>query len=274
MIHMDGITRAAWLTFTLVGFATTSACNTGGEIIEASYDEGEGLGDGECAGACGTPGCGSCPQAAMVDAGGFMIDATEVSNDQYAALLEVELDASVLPPGCEWKSDFEPNGWSSELDPQLPVVGVDWCDAAVFCAWAGKQLCGAVGGGPADIEVQEDPEGDAWYRACSNAGASAFPYGTAYAPERCNGEDAGRDALAAVGSLAECEGGVAGLFDMSGNVWEWSDSCEDQAGDGTTLCRRRGGSHYSDPDNLRCGVNSRRPRGERDNGVGFRCCSN
>lgn len=270
---MDGITRAACLTFSLLGFATASACNTGSEIIEASYDEGEGLGEGQCSDVCGTPDCGSCPQAVMVDAGGFMIDATEVSNGQYAALLEVELDATVLPPGCEWKSDFEPNGWSSELDPQLPVVGVDWCDAAVFCAWAGKQLCGAVDGGSTDIGIQEDAEHDAWYRACSNAGVSAFPYGTAYEPARCNGGDAGRSEVAAVGSLAECEGGIAGLFDMSGNVWEWSDSCESEPGDGTTLCRRRGGSHYSDADNLRCGVNSRRPRGERDNAVGFRCCS-
>lgn len=273
MIHMDGITRAVWLSLTMVAFAMLSACNGDGQIVEASYDEGDGLGEGECSGVCGEPGCGSCPQALMVDGGGFMIDATEVSNGQYAAMLEVEFDAAALPAGCEWKSHFEPNGWSSTLDPQLPVVGIDWCDAAVFCAWSGKQLCGAVDGGPTDIDVMQDAEHDAWYRACSNAGVSAFPYGTAYEPKRCNGTDAGHDALTAVGSMGQCEGGVTGLFDMSGNVWEWSDSCEQQAGDATTLCRRRGGSHYSDADNLRCGVNSRRPRGERNNAVGFRCCS-
>jgi formylglycine-generating enzyme len=269
---MDGITRSrSW--FTALGFAATLACNTGNIDEAPSYDEGDGLGEGACAGLCGTPECGGCPVAVMVDVGEFQIDATEVSNDQYAAMLEVEFDAAVLPRGCEWKSGFEPDGWSDLLHPELPVVGVDWCDAAVFCAWSGKRLCGAVDRGPADWTVAEDPEGDAWYRACSNAGASSFPYGTAYQPGRCNGEDASHGGLTAVGSLAECEGGVAGLFDMSGNVWEWSDSCEDLEGDATTRCRRRGGSHYSDADNLRCGVNSRRPRGERDNGVGFRCCS-
>jgi sulfatase modifying factor 1 len=273
MIDMVGIMRAAYFRVFLLGSATLLACNSGSGIVEANYDEGEGLGEGACSGVCGTPDCGSCPVDAMVDGGGFMIDATEVTNGQYAALLEVEFDAAVLPRGCEWKSNFEPAEWSTDLDPEVPVVGVDWCDAAVFCAWTDKQLCGAVGGGPADWELAEDPETDAWYRACSNAGASAFPYGTAYEPERCNGEDADRGELAAVGSLAQCEGGVAGLFDMSGNVWEWSDSCEEPDGDATTRCRRRGGSHYSDADNLRCGVNSRRPRGERDNGVGFRCCS-
>jgi len=272
MIGMDGVARSISLSLTLFGLAPTLACNTG-PIEEYSYDGGDGLGQGACADVCGTPECGSCPVAAMVDGGGFMIAATEVSNGQYAELLEVDFDASVLPRGCEWKSGFEPDDWSSQLHPDLPVVGVDWCDAAVFCTWAGKQLCGAVGGGPADWTIAEDAEGDAWYRACSSGGESMFPYGTAYEAERCNGRDGNQDSITAVGSLAECEGGVAGLFDMSGNVWQWSDSCEDRGGHARTQCRRRGRSHYSDPDNLRSGVNSKRASGERDNGVGFRCCA-
>jgi formylglycine-generating enzyme len=271
MIVMANIARAAQLTLTLLGIGLISACASENPD-EATYDEGDGLGEGECTDMCGTPDCGSCPVANMVDADGFMIDATEVSNADYAELLEVEFDASVLPRGCEWKSGFVPDGWSDALAPALPVVGVDWCDAAVYCAWSGKQLCGAVAGGPADWDDAEDPDGDAWYRACSNAGENSFPYGTAYEAERCNGENAGLESLMDVGSLANCEGGIAGLFDMSGNVWEWSDSCEDNGGDATTLCRRRGGSHYSGADNLRCGVNSTRARGERDNAVGFRCC--
>jgi formylglycine-generating enzyme len=268
---LDGFTRSrSWLTFTFLGFL---ACNTAPVDEHVSYDEGDGLGEGVCADLCGTLECGSCPLAPMVDGGLFMIDATEVSNGQYASMLAVDFDAAVLPRGCEWKSSFVPDGWTDLLHPDLPVVGVDWCDAAVFCAWSGKRLCGSIDGGPTDLSVAEDPDNDAWYRACSSAGASSFPYGTAYQPGLCNGKDAAHGELSVVGSIATCEGGLAGLFDMSGNVWEWSDSCEELEGDATTRCRRRGGSHYSDADNLRCGVNSKRPRGERDNGVGFRCCS-
>lgn len=36
-----------------------------------------------------------------------------------------------------------------------------------------------------------------------------------------------------------CEGGVAGLFDMSGNAWEWVNSCG-AIPDGT-VCELRGG---------------------------------
>lgn len=253
-----------------------SGCNdpTGEDTGEDGvYDDGTGLGAGECGDVCGTPGCGTCPQATMVDGGGFQIDATEVDNGQYAMLLEVEFDASVLPPGCDWKSGFQPDGWSDTRDPALPVVGVDWCDAAVFCTWAGKRLCGAVGGGPSDFTATDDPEADEWFRACTNAGATAYPYGADYQPTSCNGEESGQEALVSSGSLATCEGGVPGLFDMSGNVWEWSDACESNPGDANTECRRRGGSRYSDGENLRCGVNSGRERGERDNAVGFRCCS-
>ncbi|MCA9681947.1 MAG: SUMF1/EgtB/PvdO family nonheme iron enzyme, partial [Myxococcales bacterium] len=188
-------------------------------------DSGDGLGMGACADICGMPDCGSCPSATMVDGGGFMIDATEVSNEQYAAMIDVEFDASVLPAGCEWKSQFVPEDWSDDLDGTLPVVGVDWCDAMVYCAWAGKELCGAVGGGATSLDNAEDAEGDAWFRACSEAGVRVFPYGADYDPSACNGDDAAQDGLWPVGSMPSCEGGVTGLFDMSGNVWEWTNAC-------------------------------------------------
>lgn len=265
----------AWLV--ALSCASALACGgsgaDSGSEQEGNYDDGTGLGEGECTDVCGSAGCGACPSATMVDGGGFMIDAFEVRNADYAPMLEVEFDMAILPPGCDWKSGFEPDGWTDDLDPELPVVGVDWCDAMVYCAWAGKELCGAVGGGPSDFDVQDDAENDAWYRACSNAGASAYPYGETHDPAACNGSESGQDALLPGGTLDTCEGGVMGLYDMSGNAWEWSNTCASAGGDATTECRRRGGSRFSEGDNLRCAVNSTRPRGERDNAVGFRCCS-
>jgi sulfatase modifying factor 1 len=267
--------RVLWGAISLLaaGSLFLSGCSETGEgNTENSYDDGTGLGMGECADVCGTPGCGSCPQATMVDGGGFQIDATEVDNGQYAMMLEVEFDAGALPPGCDWKSGFTPEGWSETLDESLPVVGVDWCDAAVFCTWAGKRLCGEIGGGASDFEG-DDPATDEWFAACTNGGLVAYPYGADYVTDACNGEDAGHDALVSGGSLATCEGGVTGLFDMSGNVWEWANACEVAPGDANTQCRRRGGARYSDRENLRCVSKSGRDRGDRDNSVGFRCCA-
>ena len=270
--------RSAPLAAIVLSLACTLACGGGSgeeeqaEEEQGNFDEGTGLGEGECSDICGTPGCGDCPSADMVDGGGFQIDALEVTKGDYELMLEVEFDASVLPGGCDWKSGFEPDDWANQTDSALPVVGVDWCDAMVYCTWAGKALCGAVDGGPSDFDIGADPDDDAWYRACSNAGASEFPYGADYDGLACNGEDSGQDALLAGGTLDTCEGGVPGLYDMSGNVWEWSNACESAGGDGSTNCRRRGGSRYSGGDNLRCTVNSSRDRGSRDNAVGFRCC--
>ncbi len=250
---------------------STGVETEGGETGDAEGTD--GFETGGCVGLCGTETCGECPLAEVVDAGPFSIDGFEVTNEQYTAMLAVDFDVLVLPTGCEWKQGFLPLGWSDSLDPELPVVGVDWCDAMVFCAWAGKELCGAVAGGPTDWSNGMDAMGDAWYQVCSNSGEFDYPYGDTFEPDSCNGSEALQDQLLHGGSLAACQASVPGVFDMSGNAWEWTNSCESQAGDGSTLCRRRGGSFHSEADALRCGVKSERERAERDDAVGFRCCN-
>jgi formylglycine-generating enzyme required for sulfatase activity len=68
-----------------------------------------------------------------------------------------------------------------------------------------------------------------------------------------------------------CEGGYAGLFDLSGNVGEWEDSCN-----GTTdadSCRIRGGSYQRASANLRCDDTYTWQRGAAFVDVGIRCCA-
>ncbi len=260
------------LALVLVGCpAPSDVGNDDADADTAVEEEGsDGFEPGACADVCGTPGCGECPSAEQVDAGGFMIDAREVDNAQYAAMLAVDFDTSVLPAGCEWKLGFVPQDWTDQIDPSLPVVGVDWCDAMVFCAWAGKRLCGALDGGPGSWDSAT--EGDAWYAACSAGATRAYPYGPDFDPLACNGEDAGHSDILESGALTTCEGGVLGLFDMSGNVWEWTNACASEGGDSTTQCRRRGGGRFSDEGSLRCASDSDRQRGTRDDTLGFRCC--
>ena len=60
----------------------------------------------------------------------------------------------------------------------------------------------------------------------------------------------------------------AGIQDMAGNVWEWS---EDDYDNDSTRKVLRGGAWVSYTRNLRVSYRGRNYRAERGNDVGFRC---
>ena len=236
-------------------------------------------GPSACAGECGTPNCGDCPEVVDVDiAGGFSITSTEVSHAAYAQFLAVDFDpgffAAWLPAECEWKNDFTPTDWVPNSPEDLPVVEVDWCDAWAYCAWSGQQLCGKIGGGNIPKADIDNPALDQWHKACTGGGNTIYPYGVGYDPAACNGLDAGFEQLVGVGALASCEGGYPGLFDLSGNVWEWENSClvDPMKPAQDHNCQQRGGSYFSDDQALRCAVDSTRTRNFRADHLGIRCC--
>lgn len=245
-------------------------------------------GAGPCQGLCGSPGCGACPTVPVVDAGGFGIDALEVTRGDYAVFLADAVDPVSQVAWCQWNVSFEPlvddaAGCLSPFDfsqAAFPMSCVDWCDAAAYCAWAGKHLCGRRGGGSSLDEADvNDPAQSEWYAACSAGGTLAFPYGDTVESNSCNTSGNGAD-LVGSGWFSDCEGGYAGIFDMVGNVEEWEDACDltgDPAGDN---CLLRGGAFWADdstPDRdfARCSSNfERRPdRSAASHDWGFRCCS-
>jgi len=77
-----------------------------------------------------------------------------------------------------------------------------------------------------------------------------------------------------VGTLSSCQSSVSGyggVYDLSGNVWEWEDSCSG-TGSGAT-CRVRGGSYINDYNELNCATDRRWYRTSVRSDTGFRCCS-
>lgn len=229
-------------------------------------------GDGMCHDVCGTPGCGECPGEAMVPFEKFSIDPREVNNASYEKFVATNPDPSQQGPACAWNDSFAPSEWVG--DGSMPVVNVDWCDAKAYCRWAGKRLCGAIGGdAPTPLLDAFKPGADQWHHACTKGGLLNFPYGLTYNPKACNVHDydPNKDAVMPTGSLPTCEAPVSGLFDMSGNVWELTDTCE---GDGPDdRCIRRGGSYFSVALDLGCYIKSMKPRKDVYAYVGFRCCS-
>jgi formylglycine-generating enzyme required for sulfatase activity len=73
-----------------------------------------------------------------------------------------------------------------------------------------------------------------------------------------------------------CEGGVPGLFHMSGHVWEWTDACDTTAADPAQAhCRLRGGSFWDYDNRLFCAAPdfSNFVRDYANKNHGFRCCA-
>jgi len=67
--------------------------------------------------------------------------------------------------------------------------------------------------------------------------------------------------------------GYEGVYDLSGNAWEWEDSCDGTSGN-NDVCRLRRGSFYGYVDtHLRCDDGTSYERGNPGDSVGFRCCS-
>jgi hypothetical protein len=148
----------------------------------------------------------------------------------------------------------------------LPWTFVSFQAATAACAASGKRLC----------------TGQEWQWACEGDAQTAYPYGTSYAADSCNGADhdvvpgGGIDnATLACGSLAMCVS-PAGAFDMSGNAKEWVDDQRGTSGapKNEPIYVVRGGSFESPQLGLTCQTElSQATASTVLTGLGFRCCS-
>jgi hypothetical protein len=250
-------------------------------------------GAGGVAGGGAAPGSASCPSglpgpnlvAVPHQKGAFCVDATEVTERHYGVFLA---DAAQLPPPanrpeCAWNDGLEPPfGWPSTPEDltDLPVSNVDWCDAAAYCSWAGKRLCWSVHGQPLsydgwldDVHPAYDVKLSEWYLACSSDGTYTFGYGNTPDAGACRNATHQPWGPIAVGTMSGCTApGQAGLFDMSGNMAEWEDACEDALGPDDP-CLVRGGDYTTPVEAQACIKAWPQIRATRSPHVGIRCCT-
>lgn len=130
----------------------------------------------------------------------FYIDRYEVTTGRYAKFLAAT--GSVRPP----------DGWESlalERGGELPVIGVDWSDAAAYCKWAARRL-------PTDTE---------WEKAARGTDGRTYPWGNGSPTlEHANHVNASPEAYA--GGLKNVGTHGAGrspfgVDDLAGNAAEW-----------------------------------------------------
>jgi formylglycine-generating enzyme len=272
--------------------------NSGNGGADASAGTGGCAGTGDA-----SSGCGSCDPkleqcwnnqlcvAKLVSiTGGYSIDATEVTRSQYGGWLATNPDpASGQPSYCGWNTDFHADA-TCMSDTHVckgtgcgkrPQECVDWCDAYAYCKAVDKRLCGKIGGGANGYDDNANAALSQWFNACSSDGQNHYPYGVTYDPQKCNGMEnavfgctGGGCSTTAVGSLPGCQSSVAGyegVYDLSGSVWEWEDSCSAPT-ESITDCRIRGGSFGNPASDLHCDGHKWYRAGV-DFGLGFRCCA-
>ncbi|HEY6461048.1 MAG TPA: SUMF1/EgtB/PvdO family nonheme iron enzyme, partial [Polyangiaceae bacterium] len=215
----------------------------------------------------------------------YCIDSTETTMALYQRFLD---DPTInppqgAPPECAWNTayGFEYlNVYKGDpRTPELPVTTVNWCDAWGFCHYWGKRLCGnRTDGGPVEVDAAGTVESE-WYYACSGPNDYGYPYGPTYQAGLCR-DDLAEDAGPGVVPNKTCVGSVPGLYDMSGNLAEWENSCS-SSGTGDPrqdACLTRGGTFFFKSDSVTCGLTNGgavNPRGGGPLGsaaVTIRCC--
>jgi formylglycine-generating enzyme required for sulfatase activity len=204
----------------------------------------------------------------MANVGTYYVDSTEVTVGQYKKFLTAKAgDTSGQPAVCAWNTAFYAAGGPLETD-NMPIANVDWCDAAAFCSWADKRLCGAIAGGAITHADFFDQTKSQWYRACAGSGGASHPSNVF---EGCN-SCFGNCNVAPVATFPGCEGRTPGAFDLEGNVAEWVDSCSGATG-ATDTCALAGGNIYDQQSFCSEAWYDEFARDRIASSFGFRCCS-
>jgi formylglycine-generating enzyme len=194
----------------------------------------------------------------LVYVGGYWIDTTEVTNERFSRFVSATGYVTVAerkpraedyphaqpenlvagavvfsPPGhaVELDNHFRwwnyvaganwrhPEGPNSDIKRRMshPVVQIAYEDALAYCKWAGKRL-------PTEAEFEFASRGGldrkryAWGDEFMPGGKHMANTFQGHFPDSNTGED-GYTGTAPVGSFPS---NAYGLFDMAGNVWEWT----------------------------------------------------
>ncbi len=172
------------------------------------------------------------PRKVKIDA--FWIDKYEVSNDDYRKCFI----AGVCEPAL--LHEDRPQDFNK---PRQPVVFVSWEDARIYCSWRRGNL-------PTEEQWEVAAEGE-------KLGGAHFgqPYG--------NG---------ATETIGKFEPNSNGLYDMMGNVYEWTLNGYNSSGTSSAKNKVvRGGSWNSPSHYLRTSDRVGKDPGLRYSDVGFRC---
>jgi len=189
----------------------------------------------------------------------FKMMANELTWAQY--------EPCIFAGWCESDGDM---GWGRD---NRPVINVSWKDAQTYALWLSKQT-----GRPYRLPSEAE-----WEYAARAGSTTKYSWGNTINHDLANyGTDEGRDGKAEgkdkwlnTSPVGSFKANAFGLYDMHGNVWEWTQDCENRSYSGAPSTGKawdsgdctshvlRGGSWRGGPDDLRSSVRSSMTSAER-----------
>jgi len=185
-----------------------------------------------------------CPPGMVYIPGGYFIYGSPPDDPYRDSFFDKYFGRTYIKGFCIDKYEY-PNKKGA-----VPRSGVTYTQAYNLCKAQGKRLC---------TEAE-------WERACKGPSNNLFPYGMSFKNRACNTSEAGFGKILPSGSLPGCKSGF-GVYDMSGNLLEWTATMTAQ-----NMFVTKGGSYRRTKGESRC--SARRPKAyfRHDKDIGFRCC--
>jgi hypothetical protein len=155
---------------------------------------------------------------ASADQSAFLIGRHLITNATYRQFIEdlgYEQREFWSQDGWMWRQNYrinQPAFWSDPSFnlPNMPVAGISAYEAEAFCAWLSRKR-------GSSVRLPTEAE---WNKAAQGPEMRKWPWGDEFDPNKANVNDTSIGVISAVGCFPA---GVSpfGVFDMSGNVWEW-----------------------------------------------------
>jgi len=189
------------------------------------------------------------------DMAAFYIDKYPVTNAMYRIYLEdMKIPESRYP-------DFWDDS-DAEMENH-PVVGVSQAEAQAYADWLNTLFDGK----------KRLPTEDEWEKAAHGGIKGIYPWGDESPEDEVRANYNGNNRYDGTSPVGSFENGVNGfgLFDMAGNVWEWtSTSSKEQSGEGPAKIIVKGGSWMDGPHELRVSNRKELDPSQQYGDVGFR----